>query len=77
MGAGGMGATPHTVMLAVHCKRGEETDLKGPLRAFVQANYSPHDAEECADDLDAVAGWRRAVVVQGGSPESLRDTLVK
>lgn len=73
----GSGATPHTVMLAVHCKRGEDTDLKGPLRKFVQANYSPHDAEECADDLEAVAGWRKALVTQSGSPESLRDTLVK
>eukprot|EP00951_Prasinocladus_malaysianus_P042112 scaffold505310_cov39-Prasinocladus_malaysianus.AAC.1 len=63
MGKGG-GATPHTVMLAVHCKRGENVDLKAPLKSFIQANYSPHDASECVDDLDAVQTMRNSIIGQ-------------
>eukprot|EP00192_Tetraselmis_astigmatica_P021564 CAMPEP_0117665820 /NCGR_PEP_ID=MMETSP0804-20121206/10026_1 /TAXON_ID=1074897 /ORGANISM="Tetraselmis astigmatica, Strain CCMP880" /LENGTH=299 /DNA_ID=CAMNT_0005473283 /DNA_START=175 /DNA_END=1071 /DNA_ORIENTATION=+ len=74
---GGAGATPHTVMLAVHCKRGENTDLKGPIRKFLQTNYSPHDASECEDDLEAMQGWRNMVIGQQGSPDELRDVLSK
>lgn len=72
-----MGATPHTVMLAVHCKRGEATDIKGPVRKYVHTNYGEHSAEECNDDLEAMQGWRTSMIGQNASPEHLLDILAK
>uniref|UniRef100_A0A061S6K1 Programmed cell death 6-interacting protein n=1 Tax=Tetraselmis sp. GSL018 TaxID=582737 RepID=A0A061S6K1_9CHLO len=73
----GAASTPHTVMLAVHCKRGDNIDMKGPVRSYVQKNYGNHDASECSDDLEAMHSWRSSIIGQNGSPESLRDILCK
>lgn len=67
-----------TVMLAIHCKRTENVELKAPLLQYVREAYSDRDADDCADDLAAVQTLRNELVLaQSGSQGMHRDSLAK
>jgi programmed cell death 6-interacting protein len=65
-------------MLAVHCKRTENVDLKGPILGYIRETYSDREADEALDDLAVVQQLRNEIAVaQSGSPAALRDSLCK
>lgn len=66
------------IMLAVHCKRTDQLDIKGPILAYIRATYTESEAEEAADDLVAIQGLRNELVTaQGGSQGMRKDILIK
>jgi programmed cell death 6-interacting protein len=70
--------TAQTVMLAIHCKRTENVELKAPILQYVREAYSDRDADDAADDLAAVQTLRNELVLaQSGSQGMLRDSLCK
>lgn len=70
--------TAHSVMLAIHCKRTETVDVKGPLLAYIRATYSDKEADEAADDLGTIQHLRGEVaLVQNGAQPSSRENLCK
>lgn len=65
-------------MLAIHCKRTENTELKNPVLTYIRNTYSDHEADDAGDDLAAIQALRNELVVaQTGSQGVLKDTLVK
>lgn len=55
------------VMLAVHCKRTEQLDVKAPILSYIRATYSDAEAEDAADDLAAVQAQRNELVTAQSS----------
>eukprot|EP00958_Prasinococcus_capsulatus_P003100 scaffold274_cov384-Prasinococcus_capsulatus_cf.AAC.7 len=45
-----------SVLLAVHCKKGEPVELDKALKAYIQQNYSLDP--QTADDLKTLQSWR-------------------
>lgn len=67
-----------TVMLAIHCKRTENVELKAPILQYIREAYSDRDADDAADDLAAVQTLRNELVLaQSGSQGMHRDSLAK
>lgn len=67
------------VMLAVHCKRTDQLDVKAPILSYIRSTYSEAEASEAADDLAAVHAVRSELVTAQGSATGTpkRETLVK
>lgn len=73
-----MAPSPHHVMLAIHCKRTDQIELKSPILAYVRETYSDREAEDALDDLAAVQGLRNDIVIaQAGTQAGLRESLTK
>jgi len=65
-------------MLAVHCKKTEQLDLKSPILSYIRATYDDSEANDAEDDLAAIQGLRSEMVTaQSGSQGVRRDTLIK
>jgi programmed cell death 6-interacting protein len=66
-------------MLAVHCKRTDNVDLKGPILTYIRETYSDIEANEAVDDLAVVQQLRNEIAAAppAGSPSALRDSLCK
>ena len=70
--------TAQTVMLAIHCKRTENVELKAPILQYIRDAYSDRDAADASDDLSAVQTLRNELVLaQSGSQGMLKDSLAK
>lgn len=63
------------MLLAVHCKKGDQLDLKDPLLTFIRATYSDHQAQDATEDLAVVQQLRNDVVGLTGTLPDLRETL--
>lgn len=66
---------PANMLLAVHCKKGDQLDLKDPLLTFIRATYSDHQAQDATEDLAVVQQLRNDVVGLTGTLPDLRETL--
>jgi programmed cell death 6-interacting protein len=67
-----------TVMLAIHCKRTENVELKAPILQYIREAYSDRDADDAADDLAAVQTLRNELVLaQSGAQGMLKESLAK
>jgi programmed cell death 6-interacting protein len=55
------------VMLAAHCKKTEQVDVKTPVLTYIRNTYSSAEADEAADDLAAVQALRNELVTAQGS----------
>ena len=65
-------------MLAIHCKKAESCDLKGPLITYIRNTYSDREADEAADDLEKIQQLRAEVaLMQSGAQPGARETLTK
>ena len=64
-------------MLAVHCKKAEPLELKGPVQEYIAATYGDSAAQDAAEDLETIQGQRAQIVGMGGSLPSLRDLMAK
>lgn len=65
-------------MLAIHCKKTENADIKGPLFVYIRATYSNREADDAADDLERVQSLRAEVALaQSGSQPGVRETVTK
>ncbi|GBF91561.1 hypothetical protein Rsub_04301 [Raphidocelis subcapitata] len=71
--------TAQHIMLAVHCKKTEQVDLKGPILSYIRSTYSGAEADGAADDLAAVQGLRNEMVTAQGSATGTprKEQLVK
>lgn len=70
--------TAQSVMLAIHCKKTDSTDLKTPLLAYIRATYSDREADEAADDLEKVQHLRSEMaLMQSGAQPGAKETLTK
>lgn len=66
------------VLLAIHVKRTDQLELKGPILSYIRETYSDRDADDAVDDLAAIQGLRNEIVLaQGGSQLTAKDTYVK
>ena len=65
------------IMLAVHCKKAEPLELKGPVQEYIAATYGDSAAQDAAEDLETIQGQRAQIVGMGGSLPSLRDLMAK
>jgi programmed cell death 6-interacting protein len=66
------------VMLAIHCKRTDNVEIKNPVLSYVRETYGDRDADEALDDLVAIQNQRNSIVVaQSGSAGASKDSLVK
>ena len=68
---------PANMLLAVHCKKGDQLDLRDPLLTFIRATYSDQQAQDATDDLAVVQQLRNDVVGLTGTLPDLRDTLAR
>ena len=64
-------------MLAVHCKKAEPLELKGPVQDYIAATYGDSAAQDAAEDLETIQGQRAQIVGAGGSLPTLRDLMAK
>ncbi|KXZ42912.1 hypothetical protein GPECTOR_111g245 [Gonium pectorale] len=70
--------TAQSVMLAIHCKKTDTTDVKTPLLTYIRATYSDREADDAADDVEKVQSLRAEVgLAQSGTQPGVRDTLIK
>jgi programmed cell death 6-interacting protein len=68
----------HNVMLAIHAKRTDNVDLKGPILTYIRETYSDREADEAVDDLAVVQQLRNEIATaQAGSQAAFRDSLTK
>lgn len=68
----------HQVQLAIHCKKTEAVDLKGPLVAHIRATYTDREAEEASDDVMVIQQLRADIALaQNGPQPALRENLSK
>ncbi len=65
------------IMLAVHCKKAEPLELRGPVQDYIAATYGDSAAQDAAEDLETIEGQRAQIVGMGGSLPSLRDLMAK
>ena len=66
-----------SMLLAVHCKKTESVDLKGPVWNYIAATYSEQQANDATDDLATVQQLRSEIVGLTGSLPQLRETVCK
>jgi len=60
-----------SVLLAVHCKKGEPVELDKALKAYIQQNYSLDP--QTADDLKTLQSWRADALRQSAGAGSSVD----
>jgi len=67
------------VMLAVHCKKTDQIDIKAPILAYIRHTYSDREADEAVDDLAAVQGLRNDLVQAQSSATGTprKESLIK
>jgi programmed cell death 6-interacting protein len=65
-------------MLAIHCKKTDNTELKNPILAYIRETYSDRDADDALDDLVSIQNQRNNIVTaaSGGTGAS-KESLVK
>jgi programmed cell death 6-interacting protein len=66
-----------TLLLAVHCKKTDSVDLKGPLLSYIRNSFSDQQANEAADDLSTLQALRNEVAGLTGTLPHLREQLAK
>ncbi|KAL6777540.1 HLM1 [Auxenochlorella protothecoides x Auxenochlorella symbiontica] len=66
-----------TILLAVHCKKGESLDLRKAVNTYVAGTYGVQAAEEAGDDMQEIQSLRDDIVNLSGSLQHLRRTLSK
>jgi programmed cell death 6-interacting protein len=64
-------------LLAVHCKKTEPADLKGPIARYAKSAFAGSQAHDAADDADALQSLRNEAAGLTGSLSELRETLAK
>ena len=64
-------------LLAVHCKKTEPADLKGPIARYAKSAFAGSQAHDTADDADALQSLRNEAAGLTGSLSELRETLAK
>lgn len=64
-------------MLAVHCKKTDPLDIKGPIAEYISNTYGENHASDAEDDLDGIQSQRAQIVGMGGSLTNLRDLMAK
>ena len=71
--------SPNHIMLAIHCKRTDQVELKGPILTYVRETYSDREAEDAEDDLELVQALRNEIVqAQASGPQAaLKEQLTK
>ena len=67
----------NNMLLAVHCKKTDQVDLKGPISKYISSTYGPQQATDAADDLATAQQLRNDVAGLTGALPMLRDTLAK
>jgi hypothetical protein len=67
----------NNMLLAVHCKKTDQVDIKAPILKFITATYGDRQANDAADDLANVQQLRNDVSGLTGALPALRDTLAK
>ena len=67
----------NNMLLAVHCKKTDQVDLKGPINKYISSTYGPQQATDAADDLATAQQLRSDVAGLTGALPMLRDTLAK
>lgn len=66
------------VMLAAHCKKTDQVDLKAPVIAYIKNTYTNAEANDASDDLTAIQALRNEIVTaQSSAQGAKRDTLAK
>jgi programmed cell death 6-interacting protein len=58
-------------------QQGEAVDVAGPIKAYIEATFSPQEAEEAGEDLETLKTRRAVVVANEQSHEQRRDTLLR
>jgi programmed cell death 6-interacting protein len=67
-----------SVLLAIHVKRTDDLEIKGPILSYIRETYGDRDAEDCVDDLASVQSLRKELVLsQTASQLSAKDTYIK
>eukprot|EP00884_Botryococcus_braunii_P008240 jgi/Botrbrau1/17417/Bobra.0054s0013.1 len=66
-----------TLLLAVHCKKTDAVDLKGPLSSYIKSSFSDQQANEAADDLSTLQTLRNEVAGLTGTLPHLKEQLAK
>jgi len=69
--------TAASFLLAVHCKKTEPADLKGPIARYAKSAFAGSQAHDAADDADALQSLRNEAAGLTGSLSELRETLAK
>ena len=67
----------NNMLLAVHCKKTDQVDLKGPISKYITSTYGAQQATDAGDDLATVQQLRNDVAGLTGALPTLRDTLAK
>eukprot|EP00775_Hariotina_reticulata_P008073 gene8073-8268_t len=68
----------NSVLLAIHVKRTDDVEIKGPILSYIRETYGDRDAEDCVDDLASVQSLRKELVLsQSASQLSAKDTYIK
>ena len=65
------------IMLAVHCKKADPLDIKGPVADYVAMTYGDSQAADAGEDLEGIQEQRAQIVGMGGSLATLRDLMAK
>ncbi|KAL4532578.1 hypothetical protein Ndes2437B_g02974 [Nannochloris sp. 'desiccata'] len=66
-----------SLLLAVHCKRGDPVGLKDAVIHYVANTYGQRSAEDCSDDLTEVETLRAQIINQPKATPTLRASLIK
>ena len=73
-----MAPSPNHIMLAIHCKRTDQVELKAPILAYIRDTYSDREAEDAEDDLALVQSLRNDIVAsQSGPQAAIKEQLTK
>jgi hypothetical protein len=73
-----MSSRAASVLLAIHVKKTDTTELKNPILQYVRDNYGDRDAEDSVDDLASIQALRNEIVLaQAGSQLGTKDTYIK
>ncbi|EFN58134.1 hypothetical protein CHLNCDRAFT_141882 [Chlorella variabilis] len=68
---------PQTIMLAVHCKKSEPVEFKGPIVEYVKGSYGAEAGADAAEDLEEVLQLRADCVNQTGPLSMQAANLAK
>lgn len=68
-----------SVLLAVHCKKTDNVDLKTPVHKYISNTYSETEAREAEDDLETIQQLRSTIAnaSTNGMQPGMRDSLAK
>lgn len=69
--------SPASFLLAVHCKKTEPVDLKGPITKYAKSAFGGTQAHDAADDAASLQQMRNDAAGLTGSLAELRETLAK